>query len=382
MGSGCGGGMDSVSQNLQRVYELLEESLLLDDGDERIAVCEKAVQEAELSGDSQTRYLAREYCVRAYVFGGEPEKGLVGFSWLLAQFDNSPGEFSEWGILWKYKWILSLITNFPQIPKSRIYEMLDDFEKRSLRAGYSLHATYNKRYRVERFWDNKELALEYFGKMAELTPDELSNCPDCLRDEAVSFSVYVGNDVRAVELAQPLLDGERKCASVPHRTYACLLLPMIRLGRQREALDYQRAGYRLIANNKRFVERVSQHLVFLVLTGNFDRAVELFKKHYPWTEQNRDSFDRFHFFRSSWLLFALLAEKANQPLRLDMQKPFPRYSTDGLYDPRDLAKWFNEKAEHLATQFDARNETDFFKRTLNDTPDLKKFYQPRSLGHL
>ena len=365
-----------MSDHRERAYELMEESLRFDDGDERIAVCEQAASEAELSGDLQTRYRAGEHCVRAYVFGGAPEKALVGFSWLLAQFDQNPGEFSEWSILWKYKWMVSLICDFPQIPKSRIYEMLDDLEARSLRAGYGLHAVYTHRYRTEKFWDDKEKARAYFQQMMELPVDDLSNCSACLRNERVSFAIYFDADARAVELALPLLDGENKCATVPHRTYANLLLPMVRLGRQQEGLRYHRAGYRLIANNRSFVDHVSKHLVFLTLTENFERASALFEKHYPWIENNWDSFDLFHFFRASWFLFDVLAERGRESLRLSLPGSFSLPAEDGYYNANRLAQWCKEKAAELAQQFDARNETDFFSRTLRETPALKKLCAP------
>jgi hypothetical protein len=372
--------VDPVSDYRERAYELLEESLRFGDGEERIAVCESAVREADLCGDLQTQYIAREQCVRAYVFGGAPEKALVGFSWLLAQFDENPGEFSEWGILWKYKWMMGLICNFPQVPKARIYEMLDDLEARVLRGGYGLHAVYNHRYRIEKFWDNKEKAREYFQKMSELPVDDLSNCSACLRDEFVSFAIYFNMDERALELAQPLLDGEDKCGTVPHRTYAKLLLPMVRLGRQDEGLSFHRAGYRLIKNNRNFVDRVSQHMIFLTLTENLAHALVLFEKHYPWTEQNRDGFDLFHFFRASWLLFDMMAEPGQTALHLSLPGSLSQYSDDGHYTPNELADLFKQKADLLAKQFDLRNETDFFSRTLAETPALKDLCAPFPLG--
>jgi hypothetical protein len=55
--------------------------------------------------------------------------------------------------------------------------------------------------------------------------DDLSNCAACLLDEQVSYTVYSGDNDRAVALSAPILDGELTCKSVPHRTYAKLLLP-------------------------------------------------------------------------------------------------------------------------------------------------------------
>lgn len=364
-----------MSEITEQVYQLLSQSLDLEDGDAQITLREEAVRLADLGGDLKLQYFAREVFVRSCIFGGATEKGLVAFAWLLAQFDNHPGRFDEWAVLWKYKWINGVICDFPQVPKQRIYEMLDDLEQRALKAGYGLRAVTNQRYRVEKSWDDREKAVEYFRKVEELPTDKLSNCPLCEMDERVSFAIYCGNDKRALEIAHSILDGDEKCGSVPHRTYANVLLPLIRLGRQNEALRYHLKSYSLIANNKAFLDKVADHMICLTLTENFREASELVEAHFTWTETNRDLFAHFRFFRAAWLLFELLAEQ-NTWTNLDMERSFPLYSADSLYQCAELAVWFKQKAEGIARRFDARNETDFFMRTITNTPRLKKLVAP------
>lgn len=365
-----------MSQAEEQVYQLLIESLEIEDGDAQIALREEAVRLADLSGDLNLQYFAREVFIRACIFGGASEKALVGFAWLLAQFDNNPGRFDQWAILWKYKWMNGVICDFPQVPKKRIYEMIDDLEQRAVRAGYGLRATTNERYRAEKFWDNKEKAIEYFRQLEDLPADDLSNCTLCETDERVSFAIYCGNDERALEVALPILTGPKKCGSVPHRTYANVLLPLIRLGRQKEALRYLCSGYGLIANNRAFFDKISDHLICLTLTENFMRAIALVERHLSWTETTRDVFAQFHFFRAASLLFDLLGERLGNEgvyLEFDTKLPrsFPIPSEIGDYDCAELTAWFKEKAAAIAVRFDKRNETDFFMRTLTETPSLK-----------
>src|SRR5258708_4427741 len=298
--------MDSMSEVAEQVYQLLSQSLDREDGDAQIALREEAVRLADLGGDLKLQYFAREVFVRSCIFGGATEKGLVAFAWLLAQFDNHPGRFDQWAILWKYKWINGVICDFPQVSKQRIYEMLDDLERRALKAGYGLRAVTNQRYRVEKFWDNREQAIEYFHKLEELPPDNLSNCPLCETDERVSFTIYCGNDERALDLAGPILNGDEKCGSVPHRTYANLLLPLIRLGRHNEALRYHLKSYSLIANNKAFLDKIADHVICLALPEHSKEPLALVETHYAWTENNPPLSPHSPFFRPSWPLFAFL----------------------------------------------------------------------------
>lgn len=359
----------------EQVYQLVIESFDLEDGEAQIAVLEESVRLADLKGDLKLQYFARERFVRACIFGGASEKALVAFAWMLAQFDSNPGRFDQWAILWKYKWMNSVIYDFPQVPKSRIYEMIDDLEQRAVKAGYGLRATTNERYRAEKFWDNKEKAVEYFRKLEELPRDDLSNCPLCESDERVSFAIYCGNDERALELALPILRGPEKCGSVPHRTYANVLLPLIRLGRQKEALRYHAKGYSLVANNQGSLDNVSDHLICLTLTENFNRSIALFERHYSWTETTRELSSHFRFFRAASLLFELLSER-ERAFNLRPPRSFPLFSENGDYDSARLAAWFKQKAETIARRFDERNETDFFMRTLTETSLLKDLVAP------
>lgn len=365
-----------MSEHLIRAFDLVSESLDRDDGEGRIAVCEEAVRQADLSGDLKIQYFAREHFVRACAFGGAPDRALVGFSWLVAQFDKDRDSFSEWNLLWKYKWIVGLIANFPQIPKTRIHEMLDDFETRAVRAGYGLHSVYMLRYRLEKFWGNKKQAIEYFQKMSELPVDELSNCEVCELHARIGFAFYRGDDERGVELAVSLLEGGKKCATVPQRTYADILLPLVRLGRQTEALGYHRRGYPVVRPNMSFMNEVADHLIFLVLTENLARAVTLFERHFPWLEQRRDLYHHFRFLLAGWLLFDVLSAQADKKVRLKLETFFPQYSEDNLYDAEGLALWCKQEAAELARRFDERNETDFFTQTLAEAPALKKLCAP------
>jgi hypothetical protein len=49
--------------------------------------------------------------------------------------------------------------------------------------------------------------------------------------------------------------------------------------------------------------------------------------------------------------------------------------TNGTHDPAAITKWFYEKADEIAKQFDNRNENSFFSEMLTKTLDL------RSLRH-
>lgn len=366
-----------------QVHGLIKQSLDVNEGEEQIALREQAVRVADISGQIDLQYFARDQLVSACIFGGDTDKALVAYSWCLAQFDKHPGEFSQWSILWKYKWMIGLIGNFPQVPKERIYGMIDDLAERIQKAGYGMRAVYNQRYRLEKSWDNRATAIAYFRKM-ELEPrDEVSNCAACETDDRVSFSIYCGHDARALELASPIIEGQEKCGSVPHRTYANLLLPLVRLGRHEDALRFHQLGFGLVTTNKRYLDKLADHLILLALTENFKEAIALFEKYFHWSETSKDVLHRFRFFRAARLLFEMLTERHGQwpvdhqgGLQLTLPPSFPHYSETGRYHAAELAAWFKQSAAEIGRRFDERNETDFFARSLAETSSLKQLSRP------
>jgi hypothetical protein len=356
---------------------LREEAERLGDGPEKIAVLEEAVRHADATGDLRLQYSTREDLVEAAYFGGAPDKAVVAYTWCLAQFDRNPGEFDEWRLLWRYKWMINVIPDFPQIPRGQIYEMLADMERRFRRGGYGLRSIYQYRYRIARLMGDREEAVENYHRAQRERTDAVSDCQACRIDEQSSFHVYTGDDARALELARPLLDFRHFCRTVPERTFARLLLPLLRMGRPDQAADYHRLGYRLSeARTHGSIEYVSDHLVYLALAGEAGRALELLGKHYRWSETNHNPHERFMFYRAAWLALDVLADADAREAAVRLPPTFPLHEEGGVYETTRLRDWFSARALELARRFDERNGNDHYTRELADIDALKRSAEP------
>lgn len=356
----------------KRARELINRAYDLDEGDERIMMLEEAVRLADTTGDVKLQYGARENYIEAAYFGGVPEKALVAYVWCLAHYDRSPYEFGEWRILWRYKWMVNVICDFPQISKEQIYEMLDDMERRWRETGRGLRAVYKYRYRTERFFGNRDEALRFYSLSEQAGRDDLTDCAACEKDEKVSYCLYVGDDKLALRIAEPLLAGRDKCRSVPQRTYSKLLVPLLRMGERERAWQFYMRCYSMIADDRSMLEYLSSNFVFLSLYGDLKGAALVLEKHFRWTEENTNPYDRFLFYRAAWL-FTETAEAAGiESLRLQMPRSFPLYEAEHSYQTAVLKEWFEARARELAAKFDARNGTDYFTARLLDMAAMKE----------
>ena len=359
------------------VERLLAEAEKLGDGPEKISMLEEAVRHADSAGDLRLQYSAREDLVEAAYFGGAPDKAVVAYTWCLAQFDRNPGEFDEWRLLWRYKWMINVIPDFPQIPREQIYEMLEDMERRFRRGGYGLRSIYQYRYRIARLMGEREEAVKNYHRAQREHADAVSDCQACRIDEQSSFHIYTGDDERALEVAQPLVNYRHFCRTVPERTFARLLLPLLRLGRAKDAADFHRQGYRLSeARTHGSIEYVSDHVVYLALASRARRAVELLGKHYRWSETNHNPHERFMFYRAAWLALDVLAGEGARTVALRLSPTFPLYEEGGLCETARLRDWFGARVKELARRFDERNGNDHFTRELADLDALKRSADP------
>lgn len=362
----------------ETVERLLAEALeSIKDGPEKIAVLEEAVRHADAAGDLRFQYGAREDFVEAAYFGGAPDKAVVAYTWCLAQFDRHPGEFDEWRLLWRYKWMINVIPDFPQIPRAQIEGMLEDMERRFRRGGYGLRSVYQYRYRVARFMGERDEAIRQYLRSQAESPDDVSDCRACRIDEQSSFHVYTGEDERALEVAQPLVNLRYFCRTVPERTFARLLLPLLRLNRREEAAGFHRQGYRLSeARTHGSTEYVSDHVVYLALAGNALLAARTAAKHYRWSEANHNPHERFIFYRAAWLALDLLAGPGLTEVALRLPPTFPLHEEASLYETARLRDWFAARAREIARRFDERNGNDYFTRELADLDALKRSAEP------
>ncbi len=269
--------------------------------------------------------------------------------------------------------MVNVIPDFPQIPRRQIDEMIEDMERRFRRGGYGLRSVYQYRYRVARFMGERDEAIRNYKLAQAERTDGVSDCQACQIDEQSSFRVYTGDDAGALDIARPLVDLRHFCRTVPERTFARLLLPLLRLNLAEEAADFHRRGYRLSeARSHGSIEYVSDHVVYLALSGDPLGAARMAAKHYRWSEENHNPHERFIFYRAAWLALDLLAGQGSTEVALRLPPTFPLCEEAGLYETARLRDWFSARALEIARRFDARNGNDYFSRKLGETLSLKE----------
>jgi hypothetical protein len=358
--------------------DLQREAYALPVGDGRIEALERAVARADQLGDVDAGFDLRDDLSEAANAWGRPEKELVAFTWMLAQYDRDPERFSDWEykLMWTYKRVLATLASFPSIPVARMDAAFADFETRLERSGRSpsTHDEFRLRNALL-IGDPHGVETAYRAFKTHARAADL-DCRACQMHLEVRYRLFAGEDEAAVRAAQALFKrGAPRCNRVPHATHAFVLLPLLRLGRPLETIEHHR-NYRLIASDESFLPAIALHLEYLGYLNDMPGAIKLLERHLGWVYHTNDLDDRYGFLRAALPLLERL-KRAGGMVRLRFGRDVPFVNDSGEYDPAVLETTFNTELTHFAALFDARNGNDYYSRRIAvDHALLERYAEP------
>ncbi len=330
----------------------LREAAEMPYGPAQIALIEQVVQHADAGHHTGLGFDARMLATSAYLYGGEPGRSFVPFSWCLAEYDRDPGRRSAYdhhALLWYFKNVVGALISFPEISLHRTYHVLDDMERRYREAGHSMHAVYEYRHRVAAHVGDTAAADGWYARWSSAPRDELSDCAGCDPTSKVHHLTNRGRDEEAVAIAEPVLTGRLDCVEQPQSILTSLLLPYLRTGRLEQAAEAHRRAYRLLRPHLRNLDSVGVHARFCALTGNETRGLEIVQRHLDWLDRAPSPYDAMEFAADAAYVLRRLTALGHGELTV------LRHSTE--IEVAQLADELAGTAEALAAQFDERNGT-------------------------
>ncbi|AGC42758.1 hypothetical protein MYSTI_01410 [Myxococcus stipitatus DSM 14675] len=332
----------------------------------KVRLLEEAVRMADAHGDVNMGYELRDDLIDAATFGGYPDKALVAFAWCRGQQKKDPERFDPEGLLWKQKWVVGRIKEFPHISRKQIADALEDIEQCFSRVNAGKRSALKLRYQAARDMGDAPSEVDRLWEAWLAAPrDHLTDCRACELDDELDHHVEKAEWEQALRKAKPIVEGRVKCAEIPHLTLGTMLYPLFKLGDYEQAAELHRRGYPMVSKNRDFLATVGDHIEFLTLTGNLARGLSLVEKHLEWTLDHGSFNDRFLFLvASTFLLEQVKMEGGRDVVSLRLTKAFPEHREDGGYEVTALHAWMLKQAKDIATRFDTRNGTDRYARRL------------------
>ncbi|HKT00550.1 MAG TPA: hypothetical protein VJT31_13530, partial [Rugosimonospora sp.] len=291
----------------ERVRELLGQAERMPYGAAKTAVLEQAMAHADAAHLDELSFQARMLCTNAYVYGGEPARSVVTFSWCLAEHDRDPERYRRWHhtLLWHFKYMVLAMFKVPEVSLARTEAVLDEMERRYRETGHGANAVYQYRHLVAEHVGDLAAAQDWFDRWRVTPADPLSDCAGCTPSGQARWLHQVDRDEEAVRLAEPVLAAPPTCSEQPQNLLTTLLVPYLRTGRAERAGDAHRRGYLLIRSNLSDLADIGEHARFCARTGNQARALEIVQRHLPWLDRAPSPYAAMHFAASAALALRL-----------------------------------------------------------------------------
>ncbi|MFD9451634.1 tetratricopeptide repeat protein [Streptomyces sp. NPDC059985] len=337
----------------EEIRQALYENHGVPQGAARNAQAEALTAAAEACGDPDVFRQALITQIDAYEYSSERSRMVVPFARLLQEYDRDPGAFDAsdaHSLFWRFKWVSGQIISTPDVPIAAVTGYLDDMEKRYRIAGYGERAVRQSEYFLADAIGDDERAERAMARWRAADRDAMSDCHACETNSQGSYWAGKGEDAKAIEVWEPVLNGGQTCMEEPHRVLARSLRPLLRLGRTDDARAHHLRGYRMARGKEGLLRAIGQHIEFCALTGNEARGVEILAEHGTHLRPLADVETQMDFYGGVLVLLRRLSELGHGA---DPTVPFG----GAARTVDELHGILHAEALHIAERFDVRNGT-------------------------
>ncbi|WP_328471381.1 hypothetical protein [Streptomyces sp. NBC_00448] len=343
--------MPTTPLTTDELYQALSDNEQRPFGRDRTVVAEEIAEVAEQFDDPAALIHALLELHRAYTYGSEPRKSPVVFARLLTLFDEQPDLFDErlrHQLFWRFKWVANALLQLPEIPLASLRQWLTEMRDRYQKAGLGLQPYYGQAYQLGRHvGEDTAPAYELWAARART---QLSDCEACEICGRARYRLTAGDDEQALDLWEPVLAGKASCQEEPARSISYALLALVRTGRVDRARELHLTGYRGCRRNASMAAEVGRHLEFCALTGNEARGLELLAENRRLFDEVESPLETYDFLTGVEVLLQRVERLGHGDL------PAAGYA-GRTWSVTDLRAEIRDRADDLASRFDARNGT-------------------------
>lgn len=375
-----------MEETIYRAYDPVETKKQYDNiphGKTRMAAIKSAIEEADINKDIKFMIYFREDLCNESCFYGDETEMMVIFPEILnlidrypdtpsTQFDSAYKNATE-HVLWVYKWVVGRCSRFYQVPMEDCMKFFEDFKRRSLAYGFNLKPYYRLLYNFYHFDDEK--SDEAFYKYEKLPRDSNCDCKACERNAEISFYLDKNDYEKALELSEDIDSFKLRCG----RDKSAWLRMKIRFmayymdnGNFEEA---DKLAYLIEHNmNDETEYQAWDDILRCYSYTRPGRALRVYKKHWKMWQEGTSPSDEFYKTLNVccfWKKYRMDREKDTVKLALD--KTFPIYNEENIYNTEELYNYYYKRAEYIAAKFDKRNNSDSYKKEMQERLDIQKY---------
>jgi tetratricopeptide (TPR) repeat protein len=328
---------------------------------DKMNLIKRAINIADANNDPEWGFDLRKQIIEIEKSTSSCIEGMPAFAWILETYEQHPEFCDESDFLMEYKWMVQAARRNASVSLEQFEAIIEDYKKRLLRNGFSLHSYYSARAHMAFQLNELDEAGKYLKLRASEKRDDLSFCLACELHDLVEHALLCGDVPEAVSVGMKVFTGEEHCKYVPFNTI-CTSVNIF------EDCGYEESANKLfkIASLKLSEMQDSEmynigyigKLIFFITKRDKKKAWDMFEKYLAWSI---DCEDYYNFQFSSGVL-SLFKGSGTHPLNISSRVPW--YNPSGIYELPELYAYYKNQAVSLAAKFDARNGNTVFSDEL------------------
>ena len=380
-----------ASSRDQEINHRLREARSLPDDSLKLILYEEAIQYFDVQHNIQRAFDLRMEYVELAMKLKEIRKMLVAFAWCLAQWDRNAELGNPRFMYVEYQRILFDLIETDQLEERQMIGLLNDYGERIRKDGYSPRSGSRLKLQYFKHLKLKKLIQLYYCQWEQDSIDVLSLTTEGC--EAVLEKVW--KDLNTPYFTPYpsfwlLISHWKKLKKQSDNDFwkgnhcAVLLHPLVYFGFFEIARVLHEEGYALIKNDPTSLYLIDEHLIYLMLLKQYDRAWQIFETHLPWACETSIEQWRSDYFRLGYSLLTLMDE--SDPRREETENAVTMNLPDRItaeiqpnpVTRNSVAYWFFE--QYTAIENNLPSACIHVKRDASET--LRILLRTRSYGHL
>lgn len=345
---------------------LVSEADDLPSGPLKVELLEQAAHLADSMNEVLLGFKVRKLLMGAALKGGRPEQMTAAFTWCVAQSDRDPDTIPPDQILWQYRWVISELPHFAEVPRKQIDDTIQDMIHRYRAAGSTLRPVHLLRMVTSVRLGDVAMGTAAHQDWVRAGRDELSDSPRQEQNLLANFLAFAGRRDELFAVSKSVLDGRVDEPGFFGEDSSELLIPLLELGRVADAIRVQRSGYRYLARKEGYLHHLSFHVEFFARIDNWTGAGKVFEDHAAMALATRQYCDRFRYLRAGLILSERLQQAGETSFKFKLPTDLPIQPRGRAYDLRELSDWIRKDISGYAQRFDARNGTAYYMQLLRN----------------
>lgn len=342
------------------IGELIEQADEMPIGDSKIALLDQAIKLATSHQIRTLEFEAKVLYSEAAIEARREKYFLVHFPWILSYAKEKPEEVDMEHIIWLYSMAIYTLIEHPNIPLSKIEEVISSFEELGKETGIPhIEVLADRIAHQVHLGKINEAGKTFQEILAILTQGRRKKNQSWARYISGYYLEKTGNLEQAFELLNPFLTHEIKNEEFNLLAKTLMLIPLLQLGEYEKAKEHFHFCLAKIPIHAEEAPCLGDLIAYQAVTGDWEKAIHLFEKTLLTLEGVHAEFGYCAFIRGVIHLLKRIP-KDHETLSLRIPSWHPTYREDGKYVISELLNYFTDLRTSILSAIDQRNGNTFF----------------------